>query len=92
MPIMRKPFIRKTKAPYQSEGAKQEGQATTEQTLSNSPQTQNTNVEQKNEATEQKQNDENQTHHAAVESTAEEKDKKVIIVYRKELLNINYLS
>jgi FtsZ-interacting cell division protein ZipA len=89
---MRKPFIRKPKAPYQNEGEKQEGQATTEQTLSNSPQTQNTNVEPKNEAAEQKQTDDNQTHHAKVESTAEEKDKKVIIVYRKELLNINYLS
>lgn len=79
MPILRKPFIRKAKAPIQKEGAKQEGQATTEQTESNIQEAENISTQQNTETPERKQAPENQPQHiAAVESNAEEKDKKVI--------------
>lgn len=81
MPIMRKPFIRKAKAPIVKEGVKVEGQENTEQTQSDVPaQSDNVNFEQKNETSEQKPSQDN-AQHAENENPAEEKDKKVIIVF-----------
>lgn len=74
---MRKPFIRKAKAPLEKEGAKQEGQATTEQMQLNTQEAVNTSNQQNIETPEGKQVQENQPHHTPVESNLDEKDKKV---------------
>lgn len=74
---MRKPFIRKAKAPVEKEGAKPEGQASAEQPELNGQEAVNASNPQNVETPEGKQVQENQPHHAHGESNADEKDKKV---------------